>query len=170
MTTRRLTRDQLVGGIVLIVIGLVALVMQFVDMESVGVYVLPALAIIFLVWGLVARQIGPIIPGGILAGLGIGTLLIAGPWQLPADVDEGGVFLLAFALGWVLITILSVFVSEKVHWWPLIPGVILGIVGFAILYGGIFDDVLASLAYVGPAILILIGLYLLLRPRPRPTQ
>ncbi|GAB4160714.1 MAG: hypothetical protein Fur0021_33040 [Candidatus Promineifilaceae bacterium] len=165
MTERKFTRDQLVGGIVLIVIGIFALVMQFVDMQEVGVYVLPALAVIFLAWGLIARQIGPIIPGGILAGLGLGTLFAAGVWELPATMDEGGVFLIAFALGWALITVLSFFVSDRVHWWPLIPAIIIGVTGFAVLYGGVFNDALQIFGYAWPAILILVGLYIIFRRR-----
>ncbi len=170
MTERKVTRDKWVGGIVLIVIGIFALVMQFVDMQQVGVYILPALAVIFLAWGLIARQIGPIIPGGILAGLGLGTLFASGVWKLPADMDEGGVFLLAFAIGWALITVLSFFVADKVHWWPLIPAVIIGVTGFAVLYGGVFNNVLELFGYAWPALLILVGLYIIFRRRVAAPQ
>ncbi len=170
MTERRFTRDQLVGGIVLIIIGIFALVMQFVDMQEVGLYIMPALAILFLAWGLIARQIGPIIPGGILAGLGLGTMFASGTWRLPAGMDEGGAFLIAFALGWALITVLSVFVSDRVHWWPLIPAVIIGVTGFAVLYGGIFNDVLQVVGYAWPALLILVGLYIIFRRRAAAPQ
>jgi len=156
-----------VGGVILIVIGLLALLGQFVDVEiwdNVGLYILPVLGAIFLVWGIAARNMGPIIPGGILSGLGLGIILVE-KVSWPETVDEGGVFLLAFALGWALITVLTAVFTAKTQWWPLIPGGIIAVIGFAILFGGIFWQALNLMNIIWPLLLIALGLFVIFNPR-----
>jgi len=43
--------------------------------------------------------------------------------------------LVGFALGWLLITILSRTITSKFIWWPLIPGGVLAMVGWGIYCG-----------------------------------
>jgi hypothetical protein len=160
--------NHLVGGIILIAIGLLALVGQLVDLsslENLGVFFLAALGAIFLLWGILAHDVGPMIPGGILSGLGWGTALIAGPFSVADNLNEGGVFLLTFALGWVLITLLSAVFTDKTHWWPLIPGAIIGLVGLSVLYGGVFLESLEFMGNIWPVLLIVLGIYILFHSR-----
>jgi hypothetical protein len=152
----------LVGGLILIVIGAIALVGQFVQTAWYPQLILGALAVVFLTAGLATRQNGFIIPGGILAGLSLGVLT----QQLVLDhtLDyKGGLFLLSFASGWVLISLLSL-VNGKWMAWPLIPGAILAAVGGAVMVGG---SVLAALKLFGnygwPLVLIAVGAWILLR-------
>lgn len=156
----------LVGGMVLILVGLLALVQQFVKVDWFGMAFLPGLALIFIAAGLVRNQIGFIIPGGILAGIGTGVI-VESRLQMP-ELQEGGTMLLIFAAGWVLITLLSFVLHardarQEVAWWALIPAGIMGLIGAAILMGG---TALKALEVVGkgwPVILIAIGLYIMLR-------
>ena len=153
-----------VGGIALIVLGLIALLAQFVDLgETAGLLILPALGLIFLLWGILTRQSGLLVPGGILSGLGAGTLLITGPYEAAGGETQGGIFLLAFAAGWFLIPVLSVIFTGDNHWWALIPGAILAFVGVGLLFGGAALTVLEFLGNIWPVFLILAGLYLILR-------
>lgn len=164
-------KNGLVGGVVLISIGLLALIGQFVDWRpeaNLGLYILPILGAIFLVWGIVTRNAGPMIPGGILSGLGLGILLLE-TVSWPEGMDEGGVFLLAFALGWALITMLTAVFTPKIHWWPLIPGGIIAVVGLAVLYGGVFWQALNLMNLVWPLLLILLGLSVIFNAR-RPKE
>lgn len=156
-------RNALIAGIALIVIGLLTLTAQAFDLNDFSLLVLPTLAVIFLIWGLMTRTFGLIIPGGILGGLGLGTLLIELPWLHLSDTTKGGVFLLTFAAGWVLITLLSFFTCARWQWWPLIPGGILAAIGGILLTGATGQKLLEALAYVWPIALILLGLYLLVR-------
>lgn len=157
-------RGRLVGGIVLIMLGAIALIAQFVEVgEWLGLLILPTMGLLFFAWGIAARQSGLMIPGGILTGLGIGTLLITGPFESASGDVQGGIFMLAFALGWALIPIVAAIVTGDNHWWALIPGGIMGLIGAALLLGGVAQDALELLGNIWPVFLILAGLFLLLR-------
>src|SRR5512146_2777965 len=101
-TPERRRRGGVVGGAILITIGVMVLLSQILGVNA-GLFFLPALGAIFLVAGVVSRQIGLLIPGGILMGIGAGTILMEGPFQFVEDPGRGGIFMLAFAGGWVLI-------------------------------------------------------------------
>ena len=160
-------RDNVVGAIILIAIGVVALLGQFIDKNSawdLGLFILPGLGAIFMVWGIVARDAGPMIPGGILGGIGLGTLLIEGPLALTSlKADDGGLFMVAFALGWFSIAVFSALFAKNTQWWALIPGAIMGVIGGGILFGGFFWSVLQFAGRAWPVALIVMGIYLMLR-------
>jgi len=109
------------------------------------------------------RRIGFLIPGGILSGLGLGVALITGPLAAYSDETTGAVMLLSFALGWVLITPLSAVFTDKLIWWPLIPGGVLGLVGASLLAGENGIRLLQALGWSWPLILIALGVYLIIR-------
>lgn len=156
-------RSHLTAGIGLIVIGLLILVAQFVQSDWMGLLFLPALGLIFLVWGSVARNVGLLIPGGILSGIGLGVFLNEVVFPGLEGAGTGGVFLTSFGLGWGLITLLSAIFTDQVHWWPLIPGGILGLIGGLLLMGGAGLAVLEIVGRWWPLGLIGLGLWLLLR-------
>lgn len=156
-------RNRLVGGFALIILGLLALAAQFVDLEWLGLLILPALGVIFFVWGLLTRQSGLFIPAGILTGLGIGTLLVAGPFEGVTEDTQGGIFMLAFAFGWALIPLFSILFTRERHLWALIPGGIMALIGIGLLFGGMAFTILEFLGIVWPVFLILGGLYLIFR-------
>jgi hypothetical protein len=154
-----------IAGIALIAIGGILLVAQFTNSTWTGLLIFPALALIFLAWGIAARSPGLMVPAGIFIGLGLGTWLVTGDWltsNMVADT-KGGIFLLAFAVGWASITLLSALFTREVHWWPLIPGGIMAIVGVALVIGGNAVQTLAWLNYAWPLAMIVIGVFLLLR-------
>lgn len=158
------SRNRIVGGIALIVLGLIALAAQFIDFgETIGLLIVPGLGLIFLLWGLLTRQSAFLIPGGILGGIGLGILLITGPYEVANEELQGGVFMLAFAFGWFLIPILSTIFTGDNHWWALIPGGIMALIGGGLLFGGAALTVLEYLGKLWPVFLILGGLYLILR-------
>lgn len=171
-TTTPKSRDNIVGGVILIAVGILALVGQFVNLGDWGIYFVAGLGGLFLLLGILRRDIGWLIPGGILGGLGTGIVLVAGPWQTALTEDQqGGVFLLAFAAGWLLITALSAVFTRETAWWALIPAGILALIGATVLFGGAFETVLRWLGQGWPVVLILIGLYVMVRsdrfPRSR---
>ncbi len=157
-------RNDIIGGILLVLFGLLALSGQFVNFgELVGLLIVPGIGLIFLIAGIVARQPGFLIPGGILSGIGAGILLIEGPFAHVKGDAEGGIFLLAFAAGWVLITVTTAVFSKQTHWWPLIPGSILALIGGGLLTGGLMQGVLEIVGKIWPIFLILGGIYILYR-------
>lgn len=157
------TRGRVVAGIALIAIGAVALLAQLTNWSILGWIILPTLAVIFLAWGLLTRNFGLIIPGGILGGLGLGLFSMVGPFSDLFAGAQPGVFMLCFAAGWAFITLLSPITSDRVHWWPLIPGAVIGLVGLFLLGGGFTWAIMQLMGYAWAVILIGIGAYLLLR-------
>lgn len=154
-----------VGGIVLVAIGAVMLIGQFANSTFTGALILPALAVIFLAWGISTRRAALMVPAGIFIGLSIGTWLMLSDWvtRNASDEAQGGIFLLAFAAGWASISALTAIFTEETHWWPLIPAGIMALIGTALLIGGTALQALAWLGYIWPLGLVAIGLFLLLR-------
>ena len=151
------------GGIALILIGLLILAAQLFDLPSMGQLFLPALGLIFIVWGIFSRSGGLLIPGGILTGIGTGVYLMQ---TLPLqDAGHAGVFMLSFGGGFALISLLSAVFTPDKHWWALIPGSIMAAIGAALLIGGTALQVLEVLGTYWPVVLILVGAYLLLKRR-----
>ena len=157
------TKNGIVAGVALIIIGLVTLAAQLLDSPNVGLLVLPTLAIIFLAWGLITRTFGLIIPGGILAGIGAGVFLMDMTALETQGESEAAIFMFAFAGGWVLITLLSIFTTDRLQWWPLIPGGILAAIGALLLAGEAGLKVLEFSEYLWPIALIVVGLAIILR-------
>lgn len=164
-------RNRWMAGVALIGIGLLVLLGQFVNTEGFGLLFVPMLSLIFLVWGAVTRTVGLLIPGGILAGIGLGVFLIEVPFSRIEDPAKGGIFLLAFALGWALITVMSWLFTANTHRWPLIPGGIIALLGVLTLTGGTGLEILApAMAFIGrlwPLGFIVVGLYVLLQARAK---
>ena len=157
------TRGRVVAGIALIAIGLLALLAQLTNWSILGWILLPTLALIFLAWGLLTRNFGLIIPGGILGGLGLGIFTMVGPFSSLFASVQPGLFMLCFAGGWALIALLSPVTSDRVHWWPLIPGAVIGMIGLFLLGGRFTWAIMQLMGYAWALILIGAGAYLLLR-------
>ena len=157
------SRGRIVAGVALIAIGLLALLAQLTNWSILGWMVLPTLALIFLIWGLLTHNFGLIIPGGILGGLGLGLFTMVGPFSSLFAGLQPGVFMLSFAAGWALITLLSPITSDRVQWWPLSPGGIIGLIGLFVLGGGFTWAIMQLMGYAWALILIGAGAYLLLR-------
>lgn len=158
-------KKDLTGGLVLVAIGIIALVGQFVTISlpaDFGLLIVPGLGALFLVWGILARKAGLVIPGGILSGVGWGAYAISGPFSIWQGDNEGGVFLLFLGLGFALITVVTAVFTEETYWWALIPGGIIAFVGVSILFGGAFMTVLAFVGKLWPVILILLGISILI--------
>jgi hypothetical protein len=160
----RLPRGVIAGSI-LVLIGVFALLPHFITLP--GTAMLIGLGLVFLAWGLLTRTSGLLIPGGVLTGIFAGTTLIEGPFAQLADPARGGVFLAAFAGGWVLITLLSLYTeSPRPGWtWPLYPAVILALIAAALLAGDLGLKALELSSYIWPVALIGFGLYLVFRRR-----
>ena len=167
--TKREYNNRVVGGVALIMIGFIALAAQLLPSANLGMLVMPALAVIFIAWGALTRESGFFIPGGILAGIGAGALLISGPFQDAGEQLEGGVFMLAFAAGWLLIPALSILFTSERHAWALIPAGIMALIGAALLVGGAALTVLEAAGVLWPVLLILGGLFLIFRQLLRPA-
>ncbi len=149
--------NRMVAGFAIIAIGLLALAAQFVQSALLGMLVLPVLGIIFIAWGWVTRTPGLLIPGGILTGLGVGTILITNVMTGLDSMAQGGVFMICMALGFAAIFPMAWFVSQVKMWWALIVATILGLLGVGLMTGGMLLDLFKLAGYLWPLVLVVIG-------------
>jgi hypothetical protein len=141
-----------IAGIILIVLGLVFLAAQFFG--GAGDAVVLLLIGGGFVYGYFShQQYGLLIPGGILVGLGLGSLL---EQTMPLDDGFGTVGL---GVGFILIYLIDLVRRGTTSWWPLAPGTILVLIGLAEGY----PEFQAWFSRGWPLLLILFGLLLLVR-------
>jgi hypothetical protein len=144
-----------VAGVVIAGLGLFFLAAQLEP--DIGRFV--TLFILLAVF-VVRRDYGFLVPGSILTGIGIGLALE------PAVVDgmQGSVMMLSLAGGFLGIWVLgSIYRLRQNHWWPLIPGGILTLVGLVQLSR---TDAGSALR-LWPIILIIVGALVLARTLTR---
>lgn len=159
---RRSAKNPYVGGMFLILLGVFMLFGQLTQWNF-SWTVLVALAAFFLLWGLLTRTFGLLIPGSILAGVALGAGLTESLLPLYFGSGSAGVFLLSFSAGWALMALLSVFTEGGFRWWPLVPGGIIAAVGAALMAGPQGLQLLSYMNYVWPLALMGLGVFLLLR-------
>lgn len=153
-------RDRMVLAVILIVVGIVGLVAQAVDITAdIGAWIVLIIGLGFLGAFAYTRKYGYLVPGGIMTGLGAG-ILASQTLTFATDDGTGGAVTLGLGLGFLSIWVIGAIMHvAQHHWWPLIPGAILAVVGGALLVGGQAVDLLD---YWGVGI-IAIGLLLLWR-------
>jgi pimeloyl-ACP methyl ester carboxylesterase len=108
-------------------------------------------------------RIGLITASSLGAGLIAAVVLVAVP-VFPAEENVlTGVVLLAFALGWALLAVLSVRFSDQPQRWAAAPAVFMGLAGLASLSGS--AAVQAVLGWVWPPALFVLVVWMFLRVR-----
>ncbi|RPJ51271.1 MAG: hypothetical protein EHM21_03105 [Chloroflexi bacterium] len=115
-----------------------------------------------LLWGIIRRRVGLMIPGCLLLGAGIGVYLAWRGQTIGNGLAQTGVMLVGFAFGWLAISVIARQVVQKNIWWPLIPGGILAVVGMGLYIGGDPTHALGFIGNTGSIALMIFGLYLLL--------
>jgi hypothetical protein len=143
----RIKRDgRMVTGIFLILLGGAFYLLE----RSQG---LNAAAIFFIIGGaffaayLYKGDFGLLVPAGILLGLGTGTAFNQ------TRYDFGNPVLWGLGLGFITIYVVSAIYERKNHWWPLIPGgilVLLGLPPVQLVVEYLFDN--------WPLILVVVGI------------
>jgi hypothetical protein len=113
---------RMIPGLVLIVIGIFFLLAQYFEFGP-GLFVL-LLGTAFLFAYAFTRAYGLLIPGCILAGIGVGLLF-------ERTMNSGVTISLGLGLGFIAIFVVQKIFGKASHWWPLIPGGVLVIVGIA---------------------------------------
>jgi hypothetical protein len=149
---------KIITGVVMVALGLVMLVATVTDSQVVGQMIVLLLGVIFLTWGVMVRHPGPLIPGCILSGLGVGIVLSQWLSTSISGQAQGGIVTLCLGLGFLLIMPVLQFVTrQRAHWWPLIPGGILTLTGFGLLLGDAGLTMLTWMGRLWPLALIGVG-------------
>lgn len=146
-------------GVMLMLFGLVLAAGQWVES---GVFVLAVPGVTMLVWGCLSREAGWIIPGSIVSSLAAGSAVIINTpvSQLPEN-NQAALFMLIFACGWFMVTLLTRIFTGKAHFWALIPGIIIAAIGGLLLTGSKGEYILEMSNYLWAGLLVVIGLVIL---------
>jgi hypothetical protein len=140
--------------------GLVGLIeLNILRDESVATYVLAAIALPFLVVYLRNRdQWWALIPAYVLLAVGVMVGLIG-----LGVLDD--LLVPAYVMFAIAIPFFAVYARNTKQWWALIPGGIMAVIGLSFLIAE------AAAQYIGPAVLILVGAWVLVRQfmRREPT-
>jgi len=143
----------IVSYVLLVVAGLITLItLDLLRDEAIATYVLTAIAIPFLVAFLQSGRTkwALLIPPYILIAVGVMVGLIG-----LGILDD--LLVPAYVLIAVSIPFFVVYARDTKQWWPLIPGGITAIVGLSFLIAE------AAVQYVAPAVLIIAGIWVLVR-------
>jgi len=138
------------AGVMLVAIGVALLLIELTGVGGVAIVLLGGLA--FLATHLATRSYGFLVPGGILTGFG--AALVAQDLGLASDIG-----LIGLGAGFLLIPTVQLLTGaerEGGWWWPVIPGVILVLLGTLEKLEGRAAGLLL------PGVLIILGLVFLL--------
>jgi hypothetical protein len=137
-----------VAGLVIAGLGLFFLAGQVEP--DIGRFVTLFIGLSLLAVFVIRREYGFLVPGSLLTGIGIGIALEP---ATSGDI-ESAVMMLSIAGGFLGIWVLgSLYRLQQSHWWPLIPGGILTLIGLVQISR---TDVEGALR-LWPIILIVIG-------------
>jgi hypothetical protein len=146
------------AGLVLILIGLLLYALD--RTQGIGQAAIFLVAgSVFLAGYLYRRNYGLLVPAGILLGIGAGTV---GEQRW---FDFGNAFLLGLGAGFVSIFLIALLVERQSHWWPLIPGTILILLGLPKS-----ESVVSYLFSNWPLVLVAAGAVILLTSLARPRE
>jgi hypothetical protein len=116
-------RRQILPGLILIVLGIVFLLTQYFEFGP-GLFLI-LLGLVFLIPYAFTHSYGLLIPGCVLAGIGVGLVFERTLSRPDVTVSIG------LGLAFIAIFLVQRIVAGSSHWWPLIPGGILLLGGFA---------------------------------------
>jgi len=109
------------------------------------------------------RRIGLIVAASLAAGLVLAVALVAIPLIPATENVLTGAILLAWALGWALLAVLSVRFSDQPQRWAAAPATFMALVGLGILAGS--AGVHRVLSWVWPPALFVLVTWMFLRVR-----
>lgn len=157
----RLNRDW-VAGVMLLVVGTLLLGERLYPDLVPLVPLLLGLALLGIF--LISRSAGALVNGSVTVGIGVGVLVVQGG---NPDLGAAG-FIISVAGGFYLAWVLGlIFEIPSVRWWPIVPGSVLLAIGAVVYTARMGDPLLRFAVDWWPALLVLMGFYLLVRARVR---
>jgi hypothetical protein len=108
-------------------------------------------------------RIGPIVAASLATGLSVALALVAAPFIEAKENVLTGVILLAFALGWALLAVLSIRFSDQPQRWAAGPAVFFTVAGLISIIGS--DTVNNVFRWVWPPVLLGLVVWMIIRAR-----
>lgn len=152
----RLPSRDWIAGVVLVIVGLFYLSDHFVPglERFIPLFVGLALVGVFLL----IRTRGALVPGGVLCGVGVGTIIAT----QPDSPYGGGAFLISVGGGFLVVSLLAtMYQLREARIWPLVPGIVLVTLGVVILAANQGRAVLDVAVNWWPVLLVAIGAWVL---------
>ncbi|MGI8457191.1 MAG: hypothetical protein ACR2LI_03640, partial [Propionibacteriaceae bacterium] len=109
------------------------------------------------------RRMGSILAASMVTGLTAATVLVVAPFVPAVEHQLTGMVLLGLALGWALLTVLSIRFSDQPQRWAAAPAAYMAAIGLALLTGS--PAVRDVLSWVWPPTLFVLVIWMLLRVR-----
>jgi pimeloyl-ACP methyl ester carboxylesterase len=108
-------------------------------------------------------RIGWVVAGSLTAGLVAALLLVAAPFVADEEPAIAGAVLCGFALGWAMLAVLSVRLTDQPQAWAAIPAAFMGLGGLLLLvFGSSVDPVLS---WVWPPALLALVVWMVVQAR-----
>jgi hypothetical protein len=136
-----------VAGILLLLSGGMLFLDRFLKTGWLSLLVLPAIGVFLYLWGIRRRYAGLILAGGLVTGIGLGCMAAWGPavhLNMPGKLGltntphsiltQVGFIALYTGIAWIGILITTAALNFKPMWWTLVPGGILGALGYCLLF------------------------------------
>lgn len=121
-------------GIGLISVGLAIFLEQFLNTGWLVLIIAPVSGAILIIEANRMKKPGLLIAGGLTSGIGIGAFLFFSSAIHTSILQRIGWLIIAFALGWISISLFSYFLLPPARWWPLVPGGILFSLGLCFVF------------------------------------
>jgi hypothetical protein len=171
-TTVKNVNLRAIFGIVLILAGGTLFLDRYLKTGWLSLMILPAIGLFLYLYGIRLRHNGMLIAGGLLIGIGAGSIaawgsgiqvsgfggtgLINGDRPVSTQI---GLLALFSGIGWILVVMTTIAVTQTATWWGLIPGGILSGFGVTLLFSPMrFEDFILYLALGTGLPLLLWGL------------
>lgn len=156
----RKSRGQLFFGLLLAASGAALLLVRMrVVVWAPAVFL--ALGTALSLFGVFVRRLASLVPGCVLLGLGLGMFLGEGNYHGATMVKWP---LVGLGVGFVLIFLLALILGLNRQLWALVVGLILlAVAAFPNLKGWLGPDVVIAVRTFWPVLLVVIGLYLVVR-------
>ncbi|MBA2255416.1 MAG: hypothetical protein H0W07_09910 [Chloroflexi bacterium] len=107
---------------------------------------------------LITRSAGALVPGGVLTGIGVGTIVAT----QPDSPYGGGAFLISTGAGFMVVSLLAaMYQLREARAWPLVPGSMLVAAGVIIIASNQGQVMLQFAQTWWPAVLLIVGAWVL---------
>jgi pimeloyl-ACP methyl ester carboxylesterase len=104
-------------------------------------------------------RIGWIVAGSLAAGLVAALLLVAAPFIPPEESGVTGAVLCGFAVGWALLAVLSVRLTDQPQRWAAAPALLMGLGGILLLGSG--SSLREVLNWVWPPAMLVLAIWMI---------